>query len=259
MSPRIDESGRHRRGPATGAPAAWLGAVLGSAMLLAACGGDVSADPSGTSTGTGTGGTASTSGTSSGGAETTGTGGAETTGTGGEGAASTRTGGAGGATTGTGGDTTSMPCSADADCPAPPGQCAQVLCQFGECVLVPLPLLTPCNGTCHCDGRGYCAGPGCITDDICPPSPSVCLLSKCVGCEECALVAAPIGTPVSDAPGDCKITVCNGNGATTEVVSNQDVPDDGDPCTVDLCDAGQPVHAPLCRPGQTCDQGVCSP
>jgi hypothetical protein len=245
MEPWIGDDGGCGRGRA--ARRAWLAAIAGSVMLVVGCDGEVSSDPSGT----GAGGSTATSSASTGGSSTGGAGGATSMG-----------GAAGGATTtatGTGGGTTGMPCSSDAECAAPDEQCSTAACVEGFCVVDPASEVTPCNGTCHCDGLGSCAGPGCVSDSVCPPSPNACLLSKCVGCEECALVPAPIGTPLPDTAGDCKLDVCNGNGATTQVVSDEDIPDDGDPCTVDLCDRGVPSHAPLCQPGQTCNQGVCSP
>jgi hypothetical protein len=140
------------------------------------------------------------------------------------------------------------------------GQCVIPSCNNGVPVLTPAGVATSCNGTCHCDGIGACAGPGCITDAICPQDPVGCFAGKCVGCEECMIVFAPAGKPTALGPkGDCKAVVCDGNGGTKTIIDDNDIPNDNDPCTVDTCVNGVPMNAPLCPPPQTCSQGVCSP
>lgn len=147
----------------------------------------------------------------------------------------------------------------DLDLPMGGGECVIPSCNNGVPALTPAGVNAPCFGTCHCDGNGACAGPGCITDTICPQDPVGCWVGKCYGCEECSLVNVPAGTEVFSPFGDCKALLCDGNGGSMTVIDDKDVPDDSDPCTVDSCVNGVPTHAPLCPPPQTCNQGVCSP
>lgn len=79
-----------------------------------------------------------------------------------------------------------LPCTFDIDCPQPQGPCMTGICIDGVCSVFPAPETAPC-GTCHCDGFGHCAGPSCISDAICPTVDDPCFVSKCVGCEECAV------------------------------------------------------------------------
>jgi hypothetical protein len=44
--------------------------------------------------------------------------------------------------------------------------------------------------------------------------------------------------------GDCKRVVCDGQGGTMVVVDNTNVPNDGNPCTLDVCTNGQPSNPP---------------
>lgn len=184
------------------------------------------------------------------------------------------TGGAGGATStstssGSGGATTSTSsttgsssgavCQNDFDCPSPPGTCQIPVCVGGLCTMKPAPVTAPCNGGCHCDGMGACAGPGCVSDDICF-SPNACAIGKCVGCEECTVEYVPAGVPVpGNAPGDCKVMICDGMGQIVVVTDDSDTPEDGDPCTVGACVNGSPMQEPLCKLGETCNQGMCLP
>ncbi|MFT3770388.1 MAG: hypothetical protein QM820_33590 [Minicystis sp.] len=73
-----------------------------------------------------------------------------------------------------------------------------------------------------------------------------------------------MGTPLlTQAAGDCKVTVCDGAGSTASANDDTDVPDDGNPCTIDACAGGTPSNTPaaagtLCGAGQICDgNGAC--
>ena len=166
------------------------------------------------------------------------------------------TGSGAGSGSGTGG---APQCSGPNDVPDDGNPCANDICSEGQIVYAPASVDTLCNDTCHCDGLGQCAGPGCITDSICPPSPSPCLASKCVGCEECALLPEPSGKPAfgAEVPGDCAAEVCDGAGGVLSVPDDKDTQDDGDPCTVDGCSNGAPTHTPLCEAPEVCVNGAC--
>lgn len=153
----------------------------------------------------------------------------------------------------------STECQTDSDCPAPPGECVGAACVAGKCSVAPLPPATPCKGGCQCDGMGSCAGGICLTDADCGPY-GECNTGKCEPCEYCAVVPLPAGTPSpGQSKGDCQIKICNGLGDFMTMPDDGDVPDDGDPCTIDKCVNGAPVHEPKCPPPQTCNQGVCWP
>jgi hypothetical protein len=55
---------------------------------------------------------------------------------------------------------------------------------------------------------------------------------------------APTATQV---PGDCKQTVCDGNGGIIDGDDDTDVPTDNEVCTVDSCFDGTPVHMPAAK------------
>lgn len=90
----------------------------------------------------------------------------------------------------------------------------------------------------------------------CPVPENICELAFCaVG--NCGTVAiAPDDNARVDEGSDppCKATKCNGLGASRVVNDDDNVEDDGDPCTVDTCIAGEPVHASR-ELGATCATG----
>lgn len=68
----------------------------------------------------------------------------------------------------------------------------------------------------------------------------------------------PVGTPAGpQAPGDCKINVCNGAGAIVAGYDDGDVSSDGNVCTLDVCSAGTPSNPPA-PAGTGCGTGVCN-
>src|SRR4051812_20263676 len=83
----------------------------------------------------------------------------------------------------------------------------------------------------------------CSTAADCPGSGDRCRTGDCVD-GKCADRFADAGTPAEgqDA-GDCREFRCNGEGSAVSVPLDSDVPDDGNPCTRDLCAAGAPSHA----------------
>jgi hypothetical protein len=98
---------------------------------------------------------------------------------------------------------------------------------------------------------------GCRTADECPRPSGECWRATCVegGCG-----AAPVllGTPVlGQVVGNCKVTVCDGNGGTQDQNDDSDVPDDLNTCTLDGCSNGSPTH--VAQTGQMCGtNGLCN-
>lgn len=120
--------------------------------------------------------------------------------------------------------------------------------------------------------------PECVVDSDCPDM-GPCLERFCSD-GACGYDGVPEDSVVADVPGDCRVTVCDGGGGTKEVpadddappqvmgdcklavcaqgnvefaVTDDDLPNDDNDCTVDGCMLGQPtftakaVHSP-CGP-----------
>ncbi|MBL9025635.1 MAG: hypothetical protein JNL21_25800 [Myxococcales bacterium] len=67
-------------------------------------------------------------------------------------------------------------------------------------------------------------------------------------CEKglCGVDAAAAGTPTSNqTPGDCKTSVCDGDGQVDIAPDDADIEADDEDCTVDTCADGSPVHTPV--------------
>jgi len=100
-----------------------------------------------------------------------------------------------------------------------------------------------------------CDGP-----EDCPPPESPCERVVCVN-DRCGVEAEPVGLPAAtQVDGDCRAEICDGNGSTESRVDPDDIPDDGNPCTLDQCNDGDPENAPLgegegCDDGGLCDDG----
>jgi hypothetical protein len=64
--------------------------------------------------------------------------------------------------------------------------------------------------------------------------------------------------------GDCRVQQCDGQGSTTSIPDDTDLPDDGNPCTIDICTNGAISHTAVsagvsCGGGRVCDgQGSCA-
>jgi hypothetical protein len=125
--------------------------------------------------------------------------------------------------------------------------------------------------------QGPCQGP-----DDCPYPVEQCKGPTCVE-GVCGADYLADGTPwYADAPGDCRIDVCDGaggiksvfgedpppqtsgdcqrlvcqNGAPVAADDATDVPDDGNDCTVDTCEAAGPTNTPL-PVNSACGDGYC--
>lgn len=99
---------------------------------------------------------------------------------------------------------------------------------------------------------------GCAVAADCPGADGDCTTRVC-DAGTCGLLFTAAGTPgAAQIPGDCRVLVCDGAGALMTVDAPSDVPDDGNPCTVDQCQGGVPQHLPspagaACGPSLVCD------
>ncbi len=133
-------------------------------------------------------------------------------------------------------------------------QCTQDLCTGGVASNPPVTSGTMCtqNGGSLCDTAGTCVQ--CLTDANCDSShDTACNKIHCVA-GACTFVPEPANTAVADtATGDCHTNVCDGMGAETSIVNDNDVPVDGNSCTQDVCTGGVTTN-PALTPGTACSQ-----
>ncbi|MBI4956796.1 MAG: hypothetical protein HY908_32565 [Myxococcales bacterium] len=155
----------------------------------------------------------------------------------------------------------------DSDLPPDDGlSCTLEACNAGAPMHPPAPVGTACSeaGGTVCDGAGSCVA--CNAPADCANQGTVCQSATCTA-HVCGLQNAVSGTPApagSQAPGDCKVVVCDGQGGTTQQADTNDLPVDGNECTADTCTGSTPSNPPLgqgtaCAGTGTCDgAGSCS-
>ncbi|WP_437477005.1 hypothetical protein WME75_27425 [Sorangium sp. So ce1014] len=97
------------------------------------------------------------------------------------------------------------------------------------------------------------SGGSCTVPSDCPAPADPCQISACVD-GRCGAALLPEGTEIEPVAGDCQRTVCDGRGARKGVPADE-LPDDGNPCTVDACAGVTPEHSP--QPGSSCPGGIC--
>lgn len=82
----------------------------------------------------------------------------------------------------------------------------------------------------------------CTTYQDCPVLVDGCTGSICDN-SECVYTPFAANTPsVFREHGTCRKSICNGNGTAVSVTDNSNLPDDGNPCTLDSCKNGVPVY-----------------
>lgn len=92
-------------------------------------------------------------------------------------------------------------------------------------------------------------GSECQVATDCPGTDTDCAHRTCND-STCGLSFKPEGFPVSDQiPGDCQSKICDGQGATSMLINDADLPIDATPCTKSVCNDGVPSHPPT--PGGT--------
>jgi hypothetical protein len=126
--------------------------------------------------------------------------------------------------------------------------CTEDLCVDGVTVHDAGPLDDePCDAP---EGQGQCQGGACVVEcqpgDTCDDS-NDCTSDFCDAlsgfCEHDGLPDGPLPGSLQ-ADGDCRLRIC-ASGEVTDAFDDQDVLDDGNPCTDDLCDQGIPMNPPL--------------
>ena len=141
--------------------------------------------------------------------------------------------------------------------------CTDNLCDMGMPWFPPSAAGTACvaaNGHV-CDGNGLCVP--CVAPTDCPGSDTDCHHRTCTGAV-CGIANTLPGTPVSSqTAGDCKVIVCDGQGQGVVQDDPNDVPNDNNPCTNDLCFQGAPTEVSVpngtaCGPSLTCVNGGCT-
>lgn len=120
--------------------------------------------------------------------------------------------------------------------------------------------------TAECGPAEDCTSPSdpCSEASDCPGVSAQCLEVACQDGACVTIAAAPYEPIDRDKRGDCSALVCDPSGNVIDVTDLSDVPDDGNPCTNDLClkDKG-PVNEPFAQ-GAQCGMddganGVCKP
>jgi hypothetical protein len=130
-----------------------------------------------------------------------------------------------------------------------------------------------CTSGCWVDGQFYSADApfGGMQDcDICTPSQSRTSLTTgpcgdegipgtCSGTGVCVLLPSPCTAPCQT----CSVTACSGYSCYGVPNPGVSCPDDGNPCTLDVCNSsgecGHPAapNGTSCGSGLTCTNGVC--
>jgi hypothetical protein len=138
--------------------------------------------------------------------------------------------------------------------------CTANVCNAGMASNPPLAAGSPCPmGVC--DGLGHCIV--CERNSDCGVD-TLCVVHACDAAHTCRVGNVEPGSPVGlQVAGDCHVQQCDGQGSPTSIPDDTDLPDDGNPCTVDICTNGAISHTPVaagtsCGAGRVCDgQGSC--
>jgi hypothetical protein len=144
----------------------------------------------------------------------------------------------------------------DNDLPDDSNPCTQDRCSSGVPSHTPVSSSAACGTALFCDGQGHCVG--CLTAPNCPGTDNDCRTRTCVS-NVCGFDYKGAGTATTaQVAGDCKVNECDGAGNIRVAPLATDVPDDGNPCTLDQCASGTPSHAPAaaglaCGTGGLCD------
>lgn len=109
------------------------------------------------------------------------------------------------------------------------------------------------DGGVLCDGAGACVA--CNQPSDCPGQDTFCRARSCTN-HACGFTNTMAGTalPMQTAR-DCRRATCDGNGGTTSVADDVDLPVDNNPCTDDVCTMGAPSN-PLRSSGASCGMNL---
>jgi hypothetical protein len=144
----------------------------------------------------------------------------------------------------------------DSDTPDDQNTCTRDVCTNGAPSNPAVTSHAACGKGGFCDGQGHCAS--CTTVDDCDGMDSECLTRACVG-GLCIISYSPVGkTLMAQVTGDCHVAQCTSRGNVYNAPLDSDVPDDGNPCTVERCSGGVASSAPAdagtpCPGGGICD------
>lgn len=167
----------------------------------------------------------------------------------------------------------------DADLPVDGVQCTNDVCTAGSPSNPPASSGAVCSemGGTVCNGGGLCVE--CLAAATCAGTDTDCKSRTCL-MGACGFANTAPGTVTSvQTAADCQENQCDGNGSSTSVAKNTDLPVDGVQCTNDVCTAGAPSNPPTasgvacnengglvcsgagtcveCVMGSTCPDGVC--
>ena len=97
------------------------------------------------------------------------------------------------------------------------------------------------SGSTSAGSSGGSTG-GCTQPSDCPGTDDDCQQRTCDQ-GVCGTTFTGAGTAITaQNPGDCQKIVCAGDGGVTSINDDNDLPNDGNPCTIDLCTSGVPTH-----------------
>jgi hypothetical protein len=137
----------------------------------------------------------------------------------------------------------------DEDVPVDDDPCTDDVCTAGVPSNPDSAAGTSCGTGLVCDGSGACVG--CAAPGDCPGTDTECRYRSCTA-GTCGMADAAAGTALAvQTAGDCREAQCDGTGGTTSANDDTDLPDDGNPCTSDICTAGTPSN-PAEAVGTTC-------
>ncbi|MDI1451100.1 hypothetical protein [Polyangium sp. 6x1] len=153
----------------------------------------------------------------------------------------------------------------DTDIPVDMNACTLDVCTMGAPTNPPVTAGEPCEpGKPEiCDGASGCVACNEPDDCVLLPPDDVCQKRTCDN-HVCGQSFAPDGTTFSSqTAGDCMRVVCDGAGATKEIVDDADLPNDDNACTQNVCTNGTPSFPneavnTVCGAGLYCDgTGTC--
>jgi hypothetical protein len=149
----------------------------------------------------------------------------------------------------------------DEDLPDDGQECTLDLCQDGQGTNPPLAAATPCtqDGGTVCDDGGDCVECNLPSDCLQLPPDDPCQTRTCTN-DLCGQWFTPQGSPLPmQQPADCKVSVCDGSGASLSQPDDTDLPNDNNDCTDDVCTNGVPTN-PALPPddGNECTAEACS-
>jgi hypothetical protein len=144
------------------------------------------------------------------------------------------------------------------DLPTATNDCVTPSCSGGAPSTPPRDADAPCstwanNQPGFCDGNGHCVQ--CTRADECAGPVDNCQHPVCND-GVCTTEFTPNETPTIDAPpqqpGDCRTIVCDGNGGTTAITNDEDLPADLGACFFGSCTNGTPGQKQM-PAGTVCD------